>query len=71
MKLGQNVCLNKIFEEMGHVGSKTTSLGQLLEKPSVYSIGHICFQILMKLGQNICLSEILYGVENRSYWVRN
>ena len=40
---------------MGHVGSKTRSLGQMLEKPCVRSRGHIFSLIIMKLGQNVCL----------------
>ena len=39
---------------MGHVWSKTRSLGQILEKPCVRS-----GLIIMKLGQNVCLHEIL------------
>ena len=42
--------------KMGHVGTKTRSLGQILEKPSVPSRGHIFSLILMKLGQNVCLN---------------
>ena len=61
MKLGQNVCLDKILDKfkMGHVGSKTRSLGQILEKPCVCSRGHILSLIIMKLGQTVCLDEIL------------
>ena len=33
---------------MEHVWSKTRSLGQTLEKPSVCSIGHIFSTIIMK-----------------------
>ena len=43
---------------MGHVGSKTKSLGQILEKPFVRSRGHIFSLIIMKLGQNVCLDKI-------------
>ena len=41
---------------MGHVLSKTRSLGQILEEPCVCAIGHS--PITMKLGQNVCLDEI-------------
>ena len=60
MKLGQNVCLDEDSDEfkLGHVGSKTRSLGQILEKPCVRSRGHIFSPILMKLGQNVCLDKI-------------
>ena len=39
MKLGQNDFLDESPDkcEMGHVGSKTGSLGQLLQKPCVCS----------------------------------
>ena len=62
MKLGQNVCLDEISDElmksrmsskMGHVWSKTRSLGEILEKPCVRSRGHIFSPIIMKLGQNL------------------
>ena len=44
---------------MGHVGSKTRSLGQILEKLCVSPVGHIFSPICMKLGQNVCLDKIL------------
>ena len=45
--------------KMGHVGSKTRSLGQILKKkPCVRSRGHIFSLIIMKLCQNVCLDEI-------------
>ena len=43
--------------KMGHVGSKARSLGQILEKPSVCSRGHIFSPIIMKIGQNVCLDK--------------
>ena len=56
---------------MGHVGLKTRSLDQILEKPCVCPIGHIFSPIILKLGQNVCLDEICYEVENDSCEVRN
>ena len=50
---------------MGHVGSKTRSLGQILEKPCVRSRGHIFSPIIIKPGQNVCL-DILERVRK---WV--
>ena len=44
---------------MGHVESKTRSLGQILEKSCVGSSSHIFGPITMKLDQNVCLDEIL------------
>ena len=43
---------------MGHVESRTKSVGQMLEKPCVRSKGHIFSQVIMKIGQNVCLDEI-------------
>ena len=45
--------------KMGHFGSKTRSLGQILENSYVHSRGLIFGPIPMKLGQNVCLGEIL------------
>ena len=56
---------------MGYVGSKTKSLGQILEKPRVRTRGHIFSPIIMKLGQNICLDKISVKFENRSCQVKN
>ena len=54
--------------KMGHVGSKTRSLGQILEKPCK---GHIFSPVIMKRGQNVCLDEISDKFGNRSCWVKN
>ena len=51
---------------MSHVGSKTRSLGKILEKPCVRSSGHIFILISMKLGRNVCLDEISDEFENGS-----
>ena len=40
---------------MGYVGLKTRSLGQIIEKPCNHSRGHIYSPIFMKLPQNDCL----------------
>ena len=57
--------------KMGHVGSKTRSLGQMLEKPCVCSSGHIFSPIIMKRGQNVCLDVISDKFENGSCRVKN
>ena len=44
--------------EMCCAGSKSRSLGQMLEKPCVRFRGHIFRQIIMKLGQNFDFGEI-------------
>ena len=66
MKLGQNVLLNEISTDLkiGHVGSKTRLLGQILENPCVSSRGHIFGPMFLKLGQNVCLNEISVEFEN-------
>ena len=51
---------------MGHVMSKSRSLGQILEKPFVHSRRHIFSLIIMKLCQNDFLDEIWYKFENGS-----
>ena len=63
---------------MGHVGSKTRSPGQILEKPCVRSRGHIFSRILMKVGQDVCLDDqdvclddILDKFKNGSCGVKN
>ena len=48
---------------MGHAGSKTKSLDQMLENPCLHSRGHIPSLILMKLGENRWrndISDVLY-----------
>ena len=39
--------------KLGHVGSKTRSLGQFLEKPCVHSRGHSFDSKFMNLYQNV------------------
>ena len=49
---------------MGHVGSKTRSLGQTVEKPCLCSRDQIFGLILMELVQSFCLDETWYIFEN-------
>ena len=56
---------------MGHLGSKTRSLGQIKGKPCVDDRGHIFDQIFMKFGQNVYLDEIWIGIVYRSSGVKN
>ena len=42
---------------MGHVGSKTRSVGQIIEKPCEHDTVHIMHPISMKICQNVCLDE--------------
>ena len=41
--------------KLGHVGSKTRSLGQILEKPCVHSRGHSFDSKFTKLYQNVII----------------
>jgi hypothetical protein len=43
---------------LGNLGSKTRSLGQIIEKPCVDIRGHRFHPIFMKFGQNFYLDEI-------------
>ena len=43
--------------KIGHVGSKTRSLGQILEKPCVQARGHIFRSIIIKPSQNVYLEK--------------
>ena len=73
MKLGQHVCLDEITLslKMGHVWSKSRSLGKILEKPCVRCRGHIFRPMIMKLGQHVCLDEITPEFESGSCRVKN
>ena len=51
---------------MGHVWSKSRSLGQILGKPCVHFRGHICRSILMKHSENDCFDENSDEFENGS-----
>ena len=56
---------------MGRVGSKTKSLGQILEKLCVPYGGHIFSSVIMILGQNVFPGKISIEFENRSCGVKN
>ena len=56
---------------MGHFGSRTRSLGQILEKPCVHPRDHIFSPIIMKPDQNVCLDQIWDEFENGSCMVQN
>ena len=50
--------------KIGHVGSKSRSLGQILEKPCVRCSRHIFSPILLKFSKNFCPNDILDQFEN-------
>ena len=52
--------------KMGHVGSKTRSVDEIIEKPRVRCRGHIFRPMIMKLDPNVCLDEISDEFENGS-----
>ena len=55
---------------MCHIGSKTRLLDQMLEKPCACSRGHIFSPIIMKLGQIDCLDKISDMFKNGSCRVK-
>ena len=57
--------------KMGHVGSKTRSLGQIFEIHCECSRGHIFSLIIIKIDQNFYLDEISDKYEYGSYLVKN
>ena len=73
MEVMQNVCLDEILDDFEnvHVGSKTRSQVQILEKTCVCSRGLIFSPIIIKLGQNVFIDKILVVFENGSFWVKN
>ena len=47
------IIMSRSSLKLGHIGSKTRPLGQILEKPCVHSRGHSFDSKLMKLNQNV------------------
>ena len=62
---------SRLSSNMGHVGSKTRSVGQLKEKPCEHSRGHSFDPIIIKLAQNDHLDNISVKFEYRSCPVKN
>ena len=48
------IIISRINSKLGHVGSNTRSLGQILEKPCVHSKGHRFDLKFMEVCQIIC-----------------
>ena len=63
--------ISRLSSNMGHVGSKTRSVGQLKEKPCEHSRGHSFGPIIIKLAQNDHLDNISIKFEYRSCRVKN
>jgi len=49
--------ISRPSSNMGHVGLKTKSPGQILGNFCLHSKGHICDPMLMKLCQNVCFDN--------------
>ena len=47
------IIISRSGSKLGHVGSKTRSLGQILEKACIHSGGHRFDHKFMKLCQNV------------------
>jgi len=62
--------ISRTSSNMGHVGSKTRSPGQILGNSCLHSRGQICDPILMKFGQNVRFYNILARFENMSCLVK-
>jgi len=50
--------ISRPSSNMGHIGSKTRSPGQILGNSCLHPRGHICDPILMKHYQNVCFDNI-------------
>ena len=73
IKLAQNDHLDNMSVKlnMGDIGSKTRSVGQIIEKPCERSRGHSFGPIFIKLAQNDHLDNISVKVEYGWRWVKN
>ena len=56
---------------LGHLGSKIRSLGQIEEITCRCSSGHISCSIDLKISQNVCLDQISNEFEFESPWIKN
>ena len=57
------IIISRSTSKLGHVGSRTRSLGQILEKPYVHSKRHSFDPKAMKLCQNVNHHNIKVGFE--------
>ena len=65
------IIMSRSSLKLGHVGSKTRSLGQILEKPCVHSRGHSFDLKFTKLYQNVNDHNIQVESETGSCWIKN
>ena len=66
MKFGENICSYKNSAEfkLGHMKTKTMSIGQIKKSLFILEKSHLC-RIFLKLGQNICSNDISEKFENK------
>ena len=55
------ICLASV--EMGYVGTKTRSQGQILEKPCICCRGPILCSILLNFSENVCFDDFLVSLK--------
>ena len=60
------IITSRSSSKLGHVGSKTRSLGQIIEKPCVHSRGYSFYHKVMKICQNVNHHNILVKFETGS-----
>ena len=65
------VMMSRSSLNLGHVGSKTRSVGQIKEKSCLPSRGHIFDPVFMKLGENVCLNDVWVQFGSGSCGVKN
>ena len=65
------IIISRSSLKLDHVGSKTRSVGQILEKPCVHSRGNSFDSKFMKLYQNSNDHNIQVKFETGSCWVKN
>ena len=63
--------ISQLSSNMGDVGSKTRSVGQIMEKPCEHSRGHSFGPIIIKLAQNDHLDNFSVKFEYGSCRVKN
>ena len=65
------IITSRSSSKLGHVGSKTRSLGQILEKTCVHSKRHSFDPKFTKLYQNVNDHNILVKFKIGSCWIKN
>ena len=65
------IIISRSSSKLGLVGSKTRSLGQILEKPCIHSKEHSFDPTFMKVCQNVNHHNIKVKFKTGSCWVKN